>query len=56
MNSGMIKQFILCFFNTPQQSFCYPEYEYIKDRQPFISDKNGRLYFNMKRIIAGEWQ
>ncbi|MGI6716838.1 MAG: hypothetical protein ACOX3X_06575 [Eubacteriales bacterium] len=27
----------------------YPEYEYIKDRQPFISDKNGRLYFNMKK-------
>lgn len=27
----------------------YPEYEYIKEREPFISDKDGRLYFNMKQ-------
>lgn len=26
----------------------YPEYEYIKDRKPYISDEDGRLYFNMK--------
>ncbi len=26
----------------------YPEYEYIKDRQPFISEKDGRLHFNME--------
>ena len=24
-----------------------PEYEYIKNRQPYVSDKNGRLYFDM---------
>jgi hypothetical protein len=24
-----------------------PEYEYIKDRQPYVSDKDGRLYFDM---------
>lgn len=23
----------------------YPEYEYIKERQPYVSDKDGRLYF-----------
>ena len=27
--------------------FCkYPEYAYIKDRQPYVNPKNGRLYFN----------
>lgn len=26
----------------------YPEYVYIKDRQPFISNKDGRLHFNME--------
>lgn len=25
----------------------YPEYTYIQDRKPFVSDKDGRLYFNM---------
>lgn len=25
----------------------YPEYEYIKEREPYINDKDGRLYFNM---------
>lgn len=27
----------------------YPEYEYIKERKPFVSDKDGRLHFNMKQ-------
>lgn len=26
----------------------FPEYEYIKDREPYVSDKNGRLYFDME--------
>ena len=26
----------------------YPEYAYIKDRQPYVSDKDERLHFNMK--------
>lgn len=26
----------------------FPEYEYIKDREPYISDKDRRLYFDMK--------
>lgn len=26
----------------------YPEYEYIKERQPHVSDKDGRLYFDME--------
>jgi len=26
----------------------YPEYEHIKSRQPYISEKDGRLYFDMK--------
>lgn len=25
----------------------YPEYNYIKNNQPYVSDKNGRLYFDM---------
>jgi len=25
----------------------YPEYEYIKDREPYVSDEDGRLYFSM---------
>lgn len=25
----------------------YPEYEYIKEREPYLSQKDGRLYFNM---------
>jgi hypothetical protein len=28
----------------------YPEYEYIKDREPYISEKDGRLHFDMKEI------
>lgn len=27
-----------------------PEYEYIKDRQPYVSDKDGRLHFDMDKI------
>lgn len=27
----------------------FSEYEYIKGRQPYISEKNGRLYFDMER-------
>jgi len=27
-----------------------PEYEYIKDRQPYVSDKDGRLYFDIKPL------
>ena len=27
----------------------YPEYVYIKSRKPFVSDKDGRLYFDMKK-------
>ena len=26
----------------------YPEYEYIKERQPYVSDKDGRLYFDLE--------
>lgn len=25
----------------------YPEYEYIKNRHPYVSEKDGRLYFDM---------
>lgn len=28
----------------------YPEYYHIKDRQPYVSDKNGRLYFDMSKL------
>ncbi len=28
---------------------CLPEYAYIKDRQPYINEKDGRLYFDMSR-------
>lgn len=28
----------------------YPEYEYIKDRQPFVRDKDRRLYFDMDKL------
>jgi hypothetical protein len=28
----------------------YPEYNYIKERQPYVNDKDGRLYFDMSRI------
>lgn len=27
----------------------YPEYAYIKERQPYVSDKDGRLHFDMAR-------
>lgn len=27
----------------------YPEYEYMKDRQPYIDEKDGRLHFHMAR-------
>jgi hypothetical protein len=27
-----------------------PEYEYIKNRQPYLNDKDGRLYFDMQNI------
>ncbi len=26
----------------------YPEYTYIKDRQPYLNEKDGRLFFNMR--------
>ncbi len=32
----------------------YPEYEYIKNRQPYVNDKDGRLYFDMRRSIENE--
>lgn len=28
----------------------YPEYEYIKDRQPFVSNKDRRLHFDMDKL------
>lgn len=28
----------------------YPEYYYIKDRQPYVNEKNGRLYFDMSKL------
>lgn len=28
----------------------YPEYAYIKNRQPYIKEKDGRLYFNMQIV------
>lgn len=29
-----------------------PDYAYIRERQPYISEKNGRLYFNMEPVPA----
>jgi len=29
----------------------FPEYAYIKTRQPYVSEKDGRLYFDMNRIV-----
>lgn len=29
----------------------YPEYRHIKDRQPLVSERDGRLYFNMKENL-----
>lgn len=31
----------------------YPEYAYIKERKPYVSEKNGRLYFDMRQKIGG---
>jgi len=27
----------------------FPEYEYIKDREPYVSNKDGRLHFDMEK-------
>ena len=32
----------------------YPEYAYIKGRQPYISDKDGRLYLDMENFSGGK--
>jgi hypothetical protein len=32
----------------------YPEYEYIKDREPYVSEKDGRLHFNMAPSYKSE--
>jgi hypothetical protein len=28
-----------------------PEYEYIKDRQPYVKEKDGRLYFDLTERV-----
>lgn len=37
------------FFMLRNNILRYDEYEYIKDRQPYISERDGRLYFDMKK-------
>lgn len=32
----------------------YPEYAYIKDRQPYVSEKDGRLHFDMSKESCNE--
>ncbi|MDE7300339.1 MAG: hypothetical protein K2N94_16190 [Lachnospiraceae bacterium] len=43
----LIHPVILCILRNILAK--YPEYAYIKTRQPYISDKDGRLHFNMSR-------
>lgn len=48
MNSEKDKQIhpvILCILRNILAK--YPEYEYIKARQPYVNEKDGRLYFDM---------
>ena len=43
----LIHPVILCILRNILAK--YPEYAYIKTRQPCVSDKDGRLYFHMSR-------
>ena len=45
-NDKRIHPVIFCILRNILSN--YPEYAYIKIRQPYISDKDGRLYFNMR--------
>ncbi|HPS35934.1 MAG TPA: hypothetical protein PK854_11790 [Oscillospiraceae bacterium] len=42
----MIHPVLLCILRNNLAR--YPEYAHIKDRQPYINDKDGRLYFDME--------
>ena len=44
-NDKRIHPVIFCILRNILSN--YPEYAYIKIRQPYINDKDGRLYFNM---------
>ena len=46
-NDKNIHPVILCILRNIISK--YPEYEYIKDRQPYIKEKDGRLYFDMSK-------
>lgn len=49
MNSDHDKTIHPVLFCMLRNILCkYSEYEYIKDRNPYVEDKNGRLYFNMQ--------
>ncbi len=43
-NDKMIHPVLFCILRNNLAR--YPEYAHIKDRQPYVNDKDGRLYFN----------
>ena len=44
-NDKIIHPVLLCILRNILSK--YPEYEYIKERQPYVNHKDGRLYFDM---------
>ena len=44
-NDKMIHPVLICILRNVLSR--YPEYEYIKERQPYVNKKDGRLYFDM---------
>lgn len=44
-NDKQIHPVILCILRNILSK--YPEYEYIKEHQPYVNEKDGRLYFDM---------
>ena len=50
MNNEYDKLIHPVLFSILRNALCrYDEFAYIKDRKPFVNEKDGRLYFNMKK-------